>query len=139
LYKFLHNSNVEPINESDFFEELTESRENAASRDSQNQDTFSINYNTTKNVSVAFRELKNLLNDNMQRMEEKIEKRSKMIEENMSEIVKEAYINTVSKMEQVLGQFPSSILDNVQFVTEWLNNSQDNSKFHELAQLSLSE
>jgi len=139
LYKFLHNNNVEPINESDFFEKLTESRENATSRDSQNQDTFSINYNTTKNVSVTFRELKSLLNDNMQRMEEKIEKRSKMIEENMSEIVKEAYKNTVSKMEQVLGQFPSSILDNVQFVTEWLNNARDNSEFYELPQLSLSE
>jgi len=75
----------------------------------------------------------------MQRMEEKIEKRSKIIEENMSEIVKEAYKNTVSKMEQVLGQFPSSILDNVQFVTEWLNNTRDNSEFHELAQLSLSK
>jgi len=139
LYKFLHNNNAEPVNESDFFEELTESRENAANRDSQNQDTFSSNYDTTKNVSIAFRELKNLLNDNMQRMEEKIEKRSKMIEENMSEIVTEAYKNTVSKLEQVLGQFPSSILDNVQLVTEWLNNARDNSEFHELAQLSLSE
>jgi len=138
MYKFLHNNNVEPVNESDFFEELTGSRGNAASRDSQNKDTLSINYNTTKNISVAFRELKNLLNDNMQRMEEKIEKTSKMIEEN-SEIVKEAYKNTVLKMEQVLGQFPSSILDNVQFVTEWLNNARDNSEFHELAQLTLSE
>jgi len=53
LYKFLHNNNVE-VNESDFFEELTESRGNAASRDLQNQDSFSINYNTTKNVSVTF-------------------------------------------------------------------------------------
>jgi len=139
MYKFLHNNNVESVNESNFFEELTGSRRNAASRDLQNQDTLSINYNTTQNVSVAFRELKNLLNDNMQRMEEKIEKTSKMIEENMSEIVKEAYKNTVSKMEQVLGQFPSSILNNVQFVTEWLNNTRDNSEFHELAQLSLSE
>jgi len=139
MYKFLHNNNVESVNESNFFEELTGSRRNAASRDLQNQDTLSINYNTTQNVSVAFRELKNLLNDNMQRMEKKIEKTSKMIEENMSEIVKEAYKNTVSKMEQVLGQFPSSILNNVQFVTEWLNNTRDNSEFHELAQLSLSE
>jgi len=75
----------------------------------------------------------------MQRMEEKIEKRSKMIEEDINEIVKEAYKNTVWKMEQMLDQFPLSILDNVQFVTEWLNNARDNSEFHKLAQLSLNE
>lgn len=70
-------------------------------------------------------------------MEEKIENRSKIIEEKMVEIVKKqlslACENAVSKMEEILSKFNSNISDNVQYemITEWLN-SQDNSEFYEL-------
>jgi hypothetical protein len=67
--------------------------------------------------SIVLAELTNL-NEKIQKIEEKIDDRSKIIEEKISEIIKQQvsqiYDNTVLKIEEALGKFYSSTLNNIQ-------------------------
>lgn len=67
-------------------------------------------------------------------MEETI---SKTISKIVTEQISQVYDNTLLKMEEVLGKFYSSTSDNIQYVTEWLNNSQHDSNFYNLIHLQL--
>jgi len=82
--------------------------------------------------------LKNLLDEEVQNIEEKMENRSKMIEEKMVETIKEqlsqACENATSKIEEILSKFHLNISHNVRYeiITKWLNDLQDNSEIYEL-------
>lgn len=128
--KFLHNysTNKDSLDETDFSEQILSktaySSECATNKSSQNQELL-INRNRTKTVSVALEELKNLLDEEVQKIEEKMENRSKMIEEKMVETIKEqlsqACENATSKIEEILNKFHLNISHNVryEFITKW--------------------
>ncbi|XP_067203692.1 uncharacterized protein [Linepithema humile] len=105
--KILCNYNIEKnIDERDFSENITiDSSGPTTKKYSQYQEKLSVN----RNVSVALQELKSLLNEKVQKMEEKIEERiensSKIIEENIIGIVKEPLsqaCEAVCRMEEML-------------------------------------
>lgn len=77
-------------------------------------------------MSVALQELKSLFNEKVRKMEEKIEERiensSKIIEENIIEVVREPLsqaCEAVCRMEEMLSKFNSSISNNILYVTEF--------------------
>lgn len=135
--KFLYNNSMEKnsIYEiSDFSEQITtDSSGHASKRCSRDQEKLSVNRNKNKTASVVLGELSNLHEKVVQKMEDKIEKTSKIMEEKIIEIVKQqvsqAYEKTIFKMEEVMGKcyFLKHFRVNVQYVTEWVNNSQDKS------------
>lgn len=113
--KILCNYNIEKnIDERDFSENITiDSSGPTTKKYSQYQEKLSVD----RNVSVALQELKSLLNEKVQKMEEKIEERiensSKIIEENIIGIVKEPLsqaCEAVCRMEEMLSKFNSSTL-----------------------------
>ncbi|XP_067206763.1 uncharacterized protein [Linepithema humile] len=140
--KILCNYNIEKnIDEKDFSENITiDSSGPTTKKYSQYQEKLSVD----RNVSVALQELKSLLNEKVQKMEEKIEERiensSKIIEENIIGIVKEPLsqaCEAVCRMEEMLSKFNSNTSNNILYVTEWLHNSQDYSECYDLIQLLL--
>ncbi|XP_011859187.1 PREDICTED: uncharacterized protein LOC105556707 [Vollenhovia emeryi] len=114
--KFLYNNSMEKISEHGIndSEQITDSNGHAAKRCSQDQEQLSVNYNQSKQtVFVPLGELSNLHEKVVQKIEEKMEKSNKMMEEKFIEIVKEqltqAYEKTVFKMEEVMERICSNI------------------------------
>lgn len=125
--KFLHNYSIKhkSLNEiCDLPGQITISTGYAINKCSQDKETFSDDHNQS-NIVFTFEELKSLLVKTVQTIEEKIENRSTMIEDRLTEVVKRHFVqaceNTVTKMEEMLSKFNSNTAHNFNMLQKTTN------------------